>query len=285
MRAGLAGIDPVALDAVISRALTEDLGGGIDGGDVTTEALVSPDARCRGEILIKEPGVVCGLPAAGAAFRALDAGAVFEPLVEEGDRLHGATAVARVEGLARSILGAERTALNLLGRLSGVATSTRAFVDALQGTDVVVLDTRKTTPGLRALEKYATRTGGARNHRMGLHDAVLVKENHLRLVGDVRSAVKALREITGLPVEVEVETLQDVTDALEAGADVLLLDNMSTDMLARAVKLVGGRARLEASGGVSLDNVAAVARTGVDFISIGALTHSARSLDVSLEVV
>ncbi len=284
MRAALAGIDPVALDAVVRRALDEDLGGSA-GGDVTTEALVGPDARCRGEILVKEPGVVCGLPAAAAAFRALDAGAQFEPLVEEGDRLHGATVVARVEGLARAVLGAERTALNLLGRLCGVATLARSFVEAVQGTDVVVLDTRKTTPGLRDLEKYATRTGGAQNHRMGLHDAVLVKENHLRLVGDVRSAVEAVRETTSLPVEVEVETLHDVTGALEAGADVLLLDNMSTDMLARAVRLVGGRARLEASGGVSLDNVAAVARTGVDLISVGALTHSARSLDVSLEVV
>jgi nicotinate-nucleotide pyrophosphorylase (carboxylating) len=278
------------LHDIVARALAEDLGrdptsDDLVRGDVTTQASVSSDARCRAEILLKEPGVVCGLPVVEATCRALDQGVQFEPLVREGDRLESPDAVARVEGSARAILAAERTCLNFLGRLSGVATLTRAFVDAVEGTGAVVLDTRKTTPGLRALEKYATRTGGARNHRSGLYDAVLLKDNHLRLAGGVKAAVGAVRRATTLPVEVEVESLEDVLMALEAGADLFLLDNMSLETLAQAVALAGGRARLEASGGVSLSNVTAVARTGVDYISVGALTHSSRWLDVSLEVL
>ncbi len=183
------------------------------------------------------------------------------------------------------MLTGERLALNLIGRLSGIATLTRRYVDAVEGTGATILDTRKTTPGLRALEKHAVATGGGTNHRFGLDDGVLVKDNHLRLTGGIAAAVAALRAATDLPVEVEAETLEQVREAVEAGADAILLDNMSTGELREAVALVAGRAKLEASGGVTLDTVRAIAETGVDFISVGALTHSARSLDVSLEVL
>ncbi|MDQ3571215.1 MAG: carboxylating nicotinate-nucleotide diphosphorylase, partial [Actinomycetota bacterium] len=245
-----------------------------------------PEVRCRARLLVKEPGVVCGLPAAEAVFRTLDAGVRFQQLVSEGDRLDEPGEVAFVEGAARAVLTGERTALNLLGRLSGVATLARAYVDAVAGTGTVILDTRKTTPGLRVLEKYATSAGGVKNHRSGLGDGILVKDNHLRLAGDVGAAVAALRlAAEGWPIEVEVETLTEVRAALDAGSDVLLLDNMTLEAITEAVALASPRATLEASGGVSLANVRAVAETGVDFISVGALTHGARSLDVSLEVL
>jgi nicotinate-nucleotide pyrophosphorylase (carboxylating) len=193
--------------------------------------------------------------------------------------------IAELDGPARGVLTGERLALNLIGRLSGIATLTRRYVDAVAGTGATILDTRKTTPGLRVLEKHAVATGGGTNHRFGLDDGVLVKDNHLRLTGGIAPAIAALRAATDLPVEVEAETLDQVREAVEAGADAILLDNMSTDGLREAVALVAGRARLEASGGVSLDTVRAIAETGVDFVSVGALTHSAPSLDVSLEVL
>jgi nicotinate-nucleotide pyrophosphorylase (carboxylating) len=280
-------LDAAALARVVEEALREDLGGqsGVSG-DVTTSTLFGPGARCRARLLVKEPGVVCGLPVAEAVFYALDTKVRFEAVVSDGRRLHEPQEVAVVEGPVRAVLAGERTALNLLGRLSGVATLARAFVDAVSGTGATILDTRKTTPGLRALEKYATRVGGVTNHRQGLHDGILVKDNHLLLAGDMSRAVETVRALAGdLPVEVEVETLDEARAALDAGADVLLLDNMSLDALAAAVALASPRARLEASGGVSLANVRAVAETGVDFISVGALTHAARSLDVSLEVL
>lgn len=270
------------LERVVRDALAEDLG----RGDLTSEALLEAETRCRAEILIKERGVVCGLAAAEAVFRALDPDLRFQALVEDGEEVHEPPAVvARVEGAARAVLGGERTALNLLGRLSGIATLTRRFVEAVAGTGAVILDTRKTTPGLRALEKYAVLCGGGRNHRFGLDDGILVKDNHIRLAGGIRAAVERLRRAgTDLPIEVEAETLEDVREALQAGADAILLDNMSPEELRQAVALVAGRAKLEASGGVSLDTVRTIAEAGVDFISVGALTHAARSLDVSLEV-
>lgn len=268
------------LERVASEALAEDVG----EGDVTTEATVDPDAVGSADLLVKEPGVVCGLAVAEAVFRALDADIRFEPLVEEGALVSGATAVARVTGPERAILTGERTALNFLGRLSGIATLTRRYVDAVAGTGAAILDTRKTTPGLRLLEKHAVRCGGGRNHRFGLDDGVLVKDNHLRAAGSIANAVERLRDATQLPVEVECDTLEQVADAIAAGADAILIDNMSPDELREAVALAGGRVRLEASGGITLDNVRAVAETGVDEISVGALTHSARSLDVSLEL-
>jgi nicotinate-nucleotide pyrophosphorylase (carboxylating) len=268
------------LERVASEALAEDVG----EGDVTTDATVGPDAVGSADLLVEEPGVVCGLAIAEAVFRVLDTDVRFEALVEEGALVSGATAVARVTGPERAILTGERTALNFLGRLSGVATLTRRYVDAIAGTDAVILDTRKTTPGLRLLEKHAVACGGGRNHRFGLDDGVLVKDNHLRAAGSIASAVERLRDATQLPVEVECDTLGQVSEAIGAGADAVLLDNMTLDELRAAVALAGGRVRLEASGGITLDNVRAVAETGVDEISVGALTHSARSLDVSLEL-
>ena len=268
------------LERVAFAALAEDLG----DGDVTTEATVDADATGSADLVVREPGVVCGLSVAEAVFRAVDSELRFERLVEEGASVAAGTAVARVAGPERAILTGERTALNFLARLSGIATLTRRYVDAVEGTGAAILDTRKTTPGLRALEKHAVATGGGRNHRFGLDDGVLVKDNHLRAAGSVASAVERLRAATPLPIEVECDTLEQVSEALAAGAEAVLLDNMSPDQLRAAVALARGRARLEASGGVTLENVRAVAETGVDEISVGALTHSARSLDVSLEL-
>jgi nicotinate-nucleotide pyrophosphorylase (carboxylating) len=267
------------LDPVVRAALAEDVG----AGDVTTDVVVPADARCRAELLLKEPGVVCGVPAVRAVFEALDPAIQVEVLLDEGARVTQLPAVvATVEGAARAVLTGERTALNLFARLSGIATLTARYVDLVAGTSTRILDTRKTTPGLRALEKYAVRCGGGTNHRMGLHDAVLLKENHLRIAGGIGPAVAAAQN--GRPVEVEAETLADVAEALAAGADRILLDNMTPEEVRSAVELVAGRTPLEASGGVSLATVRAYAETGVDFVSVGALTHSARSLDVSLYV-
>jgi nicotinate-nucleotide pyrophosphorylase (carboxylating) len=268
------------LQRLAYAALAEDVG----EGDVTTEATIDPDASGEAELVLREPGVVCGLDVAEAVFHALDSELRFEHLVEEGTLVESATAVARLSGPLRPILTGERTALNFLGRLSGIATLTRRYVDAVAGTGAAILDTRKTTPGLRVLEKHAVAVGGGRNHRLALDDGVLVKDNHLRAAGSIREAVERLRAATHLPIEVECDTLEQVSQALAAGADAILLDNMGVAKLREAVALAGGRARLEASGGVTLDNVRAVAETGVDEISVGALTHSARSLDVSLEL-
>jgi nicotinate-nucleotide pyrophosphorylase (carboxylating) len=270
------------IDAVVAAALAEDLG----AGDATTLALVPEDARCRAELLLEEPGVVCGVPVAAAVFRALDPSVRVEARLEEGAPVSEVPAVvAEAEGPARAILSGERVALNLLGRLSGIASLTRRFVELTDGTPTTVLDTRKTTPGLRALEKYAVRCGGGSNHRAGLYDGVLVKENHLRVAGGVAAALAALDgQVDGLPVEVEAETLAQVREAIDAGAPRILLDNMSPEEVREAVEAVAGRGGREAAGGVSLGTVRAYAETGVDFVSVGALTHSARSLHVSLEV-
>jgi nicotinate-nucleotide pyrophosphorylase (carboxylating) len=257
--------------------LAEDFG----EGDLTSDAVLPQDATAEASILLKERGVVCGLEVARAVFAELDPNVRFDPLAEDGDQTDGG--IARFEGRARALLGGERLALNLLGRLSGVATLTRRYVDAVAGTGVEILDTRKTTPGLRLLEKYAVRCGGGRNHRLALDDGILIKDNHLRVAGSIGAAVE-LAQATGELVEVECDTLDQVKDALAARADMILLDNMPPALLSQAVALTDGRAKLEASGGVTLDNVRAIAETGVDFVSIGALTHSARALDVSMEV-
>jgi nicotinate-nucleotide pyrophosphorylase (carboxylating) len=269
------------LTAVDVRAwLAEDVG----AGDVTSEAVVPSGTKCSARMVLKEPGVICGLGVVEAVFRELDAAVEFDAHAVDGDVLEGGE-VAAVAGDARGILAGERLALNVLGRLSGIATLTRRFVDEVAGTDAVILDTRKTTPGLRALEKEAVRCGGGTNHRLGLHDAVLIKDNHLRLAGGITAALARAEAHSALPVEVECESLEQVREAVAAGPDRILLDNMTTVELARAVALVDGRAELEASGGITLENVRRVAETGVDFISIGALTHSARALDVSLEML
>jgi len=266
------------LTALDVRAwLAEDLG----EGDLTSDALVPEDATAAASILLKERGVVSGLEVARAVFAELDPNVRFDPMTADGEQTEGE--IVRLEGRARALLGGERLALNLLGRLSGIATLTRRYVEAVAGTGAEILDTRKTTPGLRTLEKYAVRCGGGRNHRLALDDGILIKDNHLRVVGSIGAAVE-LAQATGAEVEVECDTLEQLEEALAAGADVILLDNMTPALLTRAVALTGGRAKLEASGGVTLENVRAIAETGVDFVSIGALTHSAQALDVSMEV-
>lgn len=268
------------MQEVIDRALAEDVG----AGDVTTAALVPADARARARIVQKAPGAVAGLRAAEAVFRRVDPELRWHAHVREGEwREEGL--VAEVAGATASILRGERVALNFLGRLSGIATLTARFVRAVDGTGATVLDTRKTTPGLRALEKQAVTAGGGANHRFGLFDAFLVKENHIAAAGGVRAAAeRALAAADGLLVEVECESLADVDEALAAGVPRLLLDNFSTADMAAAVAKVAGRAELEASGNVTLETVRAIAETGVDFISIGALTHSAPALDLSLQL-
>lgn len=264
----------------IDRALAEDVG----SGDVTTNALVPEDASGRARLVQKAPGVIAGLLVAESVFRRVDPSLRWHPHVGEGEWRDGGL-VAEVAGHSRSILTGERVALNFLQRLSGVATLTARYVKAVEGTGARILDTRKTTPGLRALEKQAVLAGGGHNHRAGLYDAILVKENHAAMAGGVGEAARrALSAADGLPVEVECATLAELDEALDAGVPRILLDNMSADEMRAAVERTAGRAELEASGGVSLETVAEIARTGVDFISVGALTHSAPALDISLQL-
>jgi nicotinate-nucleotide pyrophosphorylase (carboxylating) len=262
---------------LIDRALAEDVG----EGDVTTTLLVPEDARGRAVLTQKAPGVLAGLRVCEAVFHRVDPSLRWHAHAGEGTWSEPGTRVAEVAGSSRSILTGERVALNFLQRLSGVATLTARYVKAVEGTGAAILDTRKTTPGLRVLEKQAVAAGGGVNHRFGLYDFVLVKENHSAMAGGVGEATRRALT-TSLPVEVECQTLDEVREALEAGATRILLDNMTNDQLRSAVELVAGRASLEASGGVSLETVRGIAETGVDFISVGALTHSAPALDVSL---
>ena len=271
-------MDRELIRETVARALAEDVG----GGDVTTEATVPADARATAVISQKEPGVIFGLEVAEEAFRQLDPGARFDRLAEQG-RWREAGPVLRIEGTARAILTAERTALNFLQRLSGIATATAQHVRAVEGTAARILDTRKTTPGLRLFEKAAVTAGGGVNHRIGLYDGILIKENHAAIAGGVGEAVRRAREAApDLPVEVECRSLDEVDEALATGAGRILLDNMDPEQLREAVERVAGRAELEASGGVTLAALPEIARTGVDFISVGALTHSAQALDLSL---
>jgi nicotinate-nucleotide pyrophosphorylase (carboxylating) len=278
------------LTELVRRALREDVG----EGDVTTEATIAVDTRAQALITQKAPGVIFGLDAAEACFRLLDAGARFERLAREGEwrTLQGTSEAGRpvlsIEGSARALLTGERTALNFLGRLSGVATLAARFVREIEGTGTVVLDTRKTTPGLRTLEKAAVAAGGATNHRVGLYDAILIKENHIAAAGGIAQAAARVCELApelAPTLEVEVRNMREIDEALAAGAPRLLLDNMSVAELSAAVARVAGRAKLESSGNVTLENVREHALTGVGFISVGALTHSAPALDLSLSIV
>jgi nicotinate-nucleotide pyrophosphorylase (carboxylating) len=270
-------LEPVIRNAV-DRALTEDLG----DGDLTSEATVDERARARALITQKQPGVIAGLAVAEQTFRKLDADVTLERLAEEGRWRDGGPVLA-IEGSARAILAGERTALNFLARLSGVATMAARCVMAVEGTGVQILDTRKTTPGLRVLEKAAVAAGGAVNHRAGLYDAVLIKENHATLAGGVGEAVRRAQErAPHVPLEVECRNIAEVDEALEAGARRILLDNMTTDELRIAARHVDRRAQLEASGGVTLETLSEIAGTGIQFISVGAITHSAPALDLSL---
>lgn len=266
----------------IRIALEEDIG----PGDVTTESIVPTEAVMRGHIIAKQDGVVAGLDVAQAVYAMVDERILFEAQVEEGARVQRGQTLAVVSGPARSLLTAERTALNFLGRMSGIATLTRQFVDAVAGTGVTILDTRKTAPGLRMADKLAVQRGGGQNHRLGLYDMVLIKDNHIDFAGSLALAVQRARAgAPTLEIEVEARTLEDVRESLALGVERILLDNMSPSMMAEAVHLVAGRARLEASGNVSLENVRQIAETGVDYISIGALTHSAKVFDVSFEYI
>ena len=266
----------------IRQALAEDIG----SGDVTTDSIVPPDASLRGRIIAKQVGVVAGLNVAAAVWRELDERISFTPKTDDGVRVENRAELAEVAGPARALLTGERTALNFLGRMSGIATLTREFVDAVAPTRAIILDTRKTAPGLRLLDKLAVEIGGGQNHRTGLFDMVLIKDNHIDFAGSITAAVTRVRD-AGAQVEIEVETrtLNDVREALALGVERILLDNMAFETMREAVQITAGRAKLEASGNVSLANVLEVARTGVDFISVGALTHSPKVFDVSLEFV
>jgi len=277
--------DPLAgLDRLIEAALAEDLGP--ERRDVTSLAAIDESAQGAAEIRAKSSLVIAGIEAAARAFRMLDPSIRFDAYVRDGARLSPGGVAARIEGSLRTILMAERTALNFLQRLSGVATLTAKFVEAVRGTKAVILDTRKTTPGWRAIEKYAVRCGGGTNHRMGLYDAVLLKDNHVQAAGGVAKALQRARSFDRVhPIAVEAGTLAEVEEALMASADRILLDNMDLPTLRRAVQRVAGRVPLEASGGVTLESVRAVSECGVDFISVGALTHSAPAVDLSIDLV
>ena len=281
-------IDWKRVDRLIELALTEDLG---DAGDVTTLAVVPESAKCRAILLCKEPDMaLCGLPVAERVFRAVDPAIVFTARKREGELCQKGNVLAEISGPARGVLSAERTALNFIQRLSGVATAAHRCAAAVAGTKTVVLDTRKTTPGYRNLEKYAVAVGGATNHRVGLYDRIMIKDNHREMAAmefgcAIPSAVeRARRAYPDLEIEVEADTLDEVRQAAECGVEYIMLDNMDDATMAQAVKIVAGRAKLEASGGITLERLKRIAALGVDFISAGALTHSVKSADISLDI-
>ena len=274
--------DPDALDikAAVDAALAEDLG----TGDITTKAVIPADTRLKLVVATRQDIVLAGLPVAVEVFRRLAPDADIALEAADGDALASGAVIARLHGPAEGLLSAERTALNFLQTLSGIATLTRAYRDRIDGTGAVLLDTRKTLPGLRSLSKYATRTGGATNHRLSLDDGVLIKDNHIAVAGSAGEATRRAKAAGLENIEVECDTLEQVEEAIEAGADSLLLDNMPPDMLALAVERVGGRVPLEASGGVNLETIRAIAETGVDYISAGAITQSAPAVDIGLDL-
>ena len=276
-------LSPIQIEESVRRALAEDLG---RAGDITTQATIPEDISATATLIARSPGVICGLDIARAAFRSIDAVTVFESWTRDGSRVEKGDALARIDGNARTILIAERVALNFLGRLSGVASLTAQYVDRVAHTKAHICDTRKTTPLLRAFEKYAVRCGGGANHRFGLDDAILIKDNHIAVAGGVIPALRAAKRYAGhlVKIEIEVDTLDQLREVLAEGADVVLLDNMPIPTLQEAVGLIKGAMICEASGGVSLETVAAIAETGVDLISVGALTHSAAVLDLALDI-
>ena len=276
-------LSPLVIEQAVRAALLEDFG---RAGDVTSSATIPASAQARAVFGARKPGVLSGIDVAAAAFRLVDGSVRFTAHSADGDALAPKTKVATVEGPARAILTAERVALNFMGRMSGIATLTRAFADAVKHTRASIADTRKTTPGLRAFEKYAVRCGGGMNHRFGLDDAVLIKDNHVAVAGGVIPALRAAKAHVGhlVKIEIEVDRLDQLDEVIAEGADVVMLDNMSLADLREGVRRVAGRMKVEASGGVNLDTVRAIAETGVDIISIGALTHSAPTLDLGLDV-
>jgi nicotinate-nucleotide pyrophosphorylase (carboxylating) len=271
---------PETYREIVQRALAEDIG----GGDLTTDATVTSEQQARGTFLAKSDCVLAGIDVALEAFRQLEPGIKATLNKQDGDRIQAGESIGEVFGCARTLLIAERTALNFLQRLSGIATAARRFVDAAGGR-ITILDTRKTTPMLRALEKYAVAAGGATNHRVGLFDAILIKDNHIRLAGGVAPAIALARKRRpDLSIEVEAQTLAEVDEAVDARADIILVDNMSLDDIRDAVRRAGGRAKVEISGGVTLDRIPELSTTGADFVSVGALTHSAPAADISFEI-
>ena len=275
-----AALDRVEVEDRIRQALAEDIG----DGDVTTQCTVPAGLEMQGRFIAKEAGIIAGLTVADLVFGSLDEAVQFTPLVGDGDSVEPGQVVATVRGAGRALLSGERVALNFMQRMGGIASLTHQFVKAVQGTKAVILDTRKTAPGLRAFDKWAVRLGGGQNHRTGLYDMVLIKENHITAVGSITATVERVRngDPQKRPIEVEVKDLKELEEALALNLDRILLDNMTLDQMAEAVQLTNGRTPLEASGNMSLERVAAVAATGVDYISVGALTHSVRALDISL---
>ncbi|MHB8840797.1 MAG: carboxylating nicotinate-nucleotide diphosphorylase [Candidatus Aquicultor sp.] len=270
------------IEQAIRIAIEEDFG---TSGDVTSKAVIGSGVTMYAQMLAKSPGIIAGLTVAEQTFKYLDQNIVFTPLVSDGDFVEAGTRIAEVSGDALAVLGAERTALNFVQHLSGIATQTRTYKNEIESSRAELLDTRKTTPGLRYLEKYAARTGGAVNHRYGLFDQFLIKDNHIKAAGGIKKAVLRARSYNqDLKVEVEAETLDEVKEALEAGADIILLDNMDISLLGNSVAVIGDKALTEASGGVTLATIAAIAATGVDRISVGAITQAAKPLDISLDV-
>lgn len=268
------------IERIVRTALEEDIG----LGDITTEVTVAPGTVARAELVAKEDFVLSGIDVAARVFSVLDADVAFEKLLEDGQQVHRGDVLAWIKGSAAILLQGERVALNLLQRMSGIATLTSAFVRELKGTDAVVVDTRKTVPGLRALDKYSVRMGGGRNHRIGLFDGVLIKENHVAAAGGIENAISRARQKLPhtLKIEIETRSLDEVGQALNAGADIIMLDNMTLEEMTEAVRMIGGNVLVEASGGVALDTVRGIAETGVDIISVGALTHSVRGADISM---
>ena len=276
-------MDWTKIDSIVVNALKEDIG----SGDITTDAIFPSDATCEARIISKEEGVIAGISIAKRVFQKLDQSVSFSQNLCDGDRIKPGQEILRMKALVRAVLTAERLALNILQRMSGIATATSQYVDAVKGSQTKILDTRKTAPGLRILDKYAVLAGGGQNHRFGLFDAVLIKDNHINFAGSITKAVEIVRSEyqDKYKIEVETSTLDEVKEALVVEADIIMLDNMDVPMMKEAVKIINGRALTEASGGITLNTIAGIAETGVDYISVGALTHSSPSLDISLYMV
>jgi len=273
----------ILIDKIVEQALLEDIG----TGDITSESIVPYNLKAKGIIKTKEEGIIAGLGIANLVFKKLDSKIIFQEKIKDGTKVARDKILAEITGSVRTILKGERVALNFLQRMSGIATITSKFCQEIKDLPVRIVDTRKTTPGLRILEKYAVRMGGGYNHRFGLYDAVLIKDNHIAVVGEIKSAVNFVRKKIShtVKIEVEVENLSQLQEALKVKADIIMLDNMDLDTMEEAVKMVEGKALIEASGGITLEKVRKIAQTGVDLISIGALTHSVKSLDISMEII
>jgi nicotinate-nucleotide pyrophosphorylase (carboxylating) len=273
-------LDKKELDRIISSALKEDIG----SGDVTTNSIIPRTLKSNAFLLAKEDGIIAGLPIAKAVFQKMDKKIIWKSLVKEGDKVSAGTKIAQIRGSYRTLLTAERTALNFLQRMSGIATATSKFIEQLQGLDTKILDTRKTAPCLRIIDKYAVKIGGGTNHRMGLYDMVMIKDNHIKVSGSITEAVRQIRKKLKRKITIEVETtnINEVKEALNAHVDIIMLDNMSLPEMKETIALINNRVKVEASGRIDLNSIRAVAETGVDFISVGALTHSVKALDIGM---